>query len=88
MAATPDESIHAILEYLGKSLNGERTYIFEKDEKGGDNNTYEWVAEGVKPEKYNLQNLPPEICANWYHRFQKGKHIVKESDERAGRYEL
>ena len=45
MAATPDESIHAILEYLGKSLNGERTYIFEKNEKGGDNNTYEWVAE-------------------------------------------
>ena len=65
MAATPDESIHAILEYLGKSLNGERTYIFEKNEKGGDNNTYEWVAEGVKPEKDNLQNLPPEICANW-----------------------
>ena len=76
MAATPDESIHAILEYLGKSLNGERTYIFEKNEKGGDNNTYEWVAEGVKPEKDNLQNLPPEICANWYQRFQKGKHIV------------
>ena len=76
MAATPDESIYAILEYLGKSLNGERTYIFEKNEKGGDNNTYEWVAEGVKPEKDNLQNLPPEICANWYRRFQKGKHIV------------
>ena len=32
----------------------------EKNEKGGDNNTYEWVAEGVKPEKDNLQNLPPE----------------------------
>lgn len=76
MEATPDESIHAILEYLGKSLNGERTYIFEKNEKGGDNNTYEWVAEGVKPEKDNQQNLPPEICANWYQRFQKGKHIV------------
>ena len=33
MAATPDESIHAILEYLGKSLNGERTYIFEKNRR-------------------------------------------------------
>ena len=75
-AATPDESIYTILEYLGKSLNGERTYIFEKNEKGGDDNTYEWVAEGVKPEKDNLQNLPPEICANWYHSFQEGKHIV------------
>ena len=56
-----DEAIYAILEYFGKSLNGERTYIFEKNKKGGDDNTYEWVAEGVKPEKDNLQNLPPGI---------------------------
>ena len=27
-AETPDESIHIILEHLGKFLNGERTYIF------------------------------------------------------------
>ena len=81
MASTPDEAIYAILEYFGKSLNGERTYIFEKNKKGGDDNTYEWVAEGVKPEKDNLQNLPPEICANWYHRFQKGKHIVFQNLE-------
>ena len=29
-ADTPDETIQIILEHLGKSLNGERTYIFEK----------------------------------------------------------
>ncbi len=28
--STADRSIEVILEYLGKSLNGERTYIFEK----------------------------------------------------------
>ena len=27
-AATPEQSIEVILEYLGNSLNGERTYIF------------------------------------------------------------
>lgn len=75
-ADTPDETIQIILEYLGKSLSGERTYIFEKNENGCDDNTYEWTAAGIKPEKANLQNLPPEICANWYHCFDEGKCIV------------
>ena len=86
-ADTPDETIQIILEHLGKSLCGERTYIFEKNENGCDDNTYEWTAAGIKPEKANLQNLPPEICANWYHCFDEGKCIViqdleemKESD--------
>ena len=86
-APTPDKSIDIILEYLGEALNGERTYIFEKNESGGDDNTYEWVANGVSPEKDNLQNLPQEICANWYQNFSEDKNIIikdlediKESD--------
>ena len=32
---------------------------------------------GSKTGRIISQNLPPEIySANWYHRFQKGKHIV------------
>ena len=41
---SPDETIRIILEYLGKVLNGERTYIFEKNRDGRDDNTYEWTA--------------------------------------------
>ncbi|MGN0435569.1 MAG: diguanylate cyclase domain-containing protein [Wujia sp.] len=80
-ASTPDKALDIILEYLGKALNGERTYIFEKNEMGGDDNTYEWVANGVTPEIDNLQNLPPEICANWYHNFSEDKNIVIEDLE-------
>ena len=80
-AATPDKSIDIILEYLGKALHGERTYIFEKNEHGGDDNTYEWVANGVTPEIDNLQNLPPEICANWYRNFSEDKNIIIENLE-------
>ena len=72
----PDKALDIILEYLGKALQGERTYIFEKNEHGGDDNTYEWVADGVTPEIDNLQNLAPEICANWYHNFSEDKNIV------------
>ena len=75
-AESPDESINIILEHLGKALSGERTYIFEENENGGDDNTYEWCAPGIRPEKDNLQNVPPEVCANWYSNFEEGKDIM------------
>lgn len=78
---TPDKTIEVILEYLGRALNAERTYIFEKNEAGGDDNTYEWVANGVMPEKDNLQNVPPEICAIWYQKFDEEKKVVIEDLE-------
>lgn len=84
---TPDQSLQVLLKHLGKALNGERTYIFEQNESGNDDNTYEWVADGVEPEKENLQNVPSEVCAGWYRNFSIGRHIVikdieeiKESD--------
>ena len=74
----PDRSLEVLLEHLGKALNGERTYIFEQNEDGCDDNTYEWVADGVEPERENLQNVPPEVCESWYRNFSVGEHIVIE----------
>lgn len=78
---TPDQSLDVLLEYLGRALNGERTYIFEKNQSGGDDNTYEWTAAGVTPEKENLQNVPPKVCAVWYRNFRTGRHIIIEDLE-------
>ncbi|MCI8400807.1 MAG: response regulator [Lachnospiraceae bacterium] len=78
---TPDQSLDVLLKHLGKALRGERTYIFERNESGGDDNTYEWTADGVEPEKKNLQNVPSEVCASWYRNFSIGKHIVIKSLE-------
>mgnify|MGYP000707617329 CR=1 FL=1 len=75
-APTSEQSLEIILEYLGKALNGERTYIFEKNLLGNDDNTYEWVANGIRPEKDNLQNVPAEVCENWYRNFREGKNII------------
>lgn len=80
-AANPEKSLEIVLECLGKSLEGERSYIFEKNEQGGDDNTYEWVADGIGPEKDNLQNVPPEICRGWYHMFYENKCVVLENIE-------
>ena len=55
---TPDQSLEVLLAHLGRTLDGERTYIFEKNNEGGDDNTYEWVADGVKPERGNFKMFP------------------------------
>lgn len=80
-AHDPDKAISIVLEYLGKSLEGERTYVFERNENNCDDNTYEWVAKGVTPSIDMLQNVPPEVCANWYNSFEEGKPIVIEDIE-------
>lgn len=74
-APTPDDSLNAILEYLGKALKSERTYIFEKNAHNNDDNTYEWTAAGVTPEKDNLQDVPTEMCADWYRQFHINESI-------------
>ena len=80
-APNPDVAIDIVLEYLGKTLDGERTYVFEKNEFNCDDNTYEWVAKGVTPSKEMLQNVPPDVCENWYNAFEEGNPIVIEDIE-------
>jgi len=80
-ADTPDRTIEVVLEYIGKALNAERAFVFEKNEAGGDDNTYEWVANGITPEKDNLQDLPAEVCADWYREFKENRKIVIENLE-------
>lgn len=81
----PDKSIEVILEYIGKALNGERSYIFEQNSEMEDDNTYEWVKYGITPEKEKLQHLPPEVCEEWYRHFSEKRNIVIE-DLEAVRY--
>lgn len=81
LASDPETSLKIAIEYLGKALGGERVYIFEKNEQGGDDNTYEWVANGVSPQKDNLQNVPPEVCEGWYRLFAEDKCVVIEDTE-------
>ena len=77
-----DDSLDVILSYLGKILKADRVYIFEKNAQGNDDNTYEWAREGVSEEKENLQDVPAEVCANWYQDLSEGKiTIIKDLEE-------
>lgn len=72
----PDSSISVCLEYLGRTLGADRTYVFERNERGNSDNTYEWVAAGVAPEMDTLQDVPAEVCAQWYQSFSDGRPIA------------
>ena len=74
--SSPMQSLDVLLEYLGKALSAERIYIFEKNEKGNDDNTFEWVASGVTAEIDNLQDLPTSVCAGWYEAFEKQDMVI------------
>lgn len=50
-APTSEQLISALFEYLGQSLGGDRVYLFEEMEGGTFNNTYEWCARRISPQK-------------------------------------
>lgn len=72
----PDKTIDIILEYLGTALHAERTYIFEQRPNLHNDNTYEWVAKGITPEKDNLQDVLAEACENWYTAFKQQESVI------------
>ncbi len=79
---TPERSIEALLRYLGEHLQSERVYIFEENEVGAVDNTYEWCGTGVIPQKDNLQNVPFEVVSLWYKSFENNKNvIIKDLEE-------
>jgi len=73
---TPEESIEVLLEYLGQARKADRVYIFEERETGFFDNTYEWCAKGVEPQKANLQNVPYEAVALWYETFHRNENVI------------
>lgn len=76
---TPEQSIEALLKYLGEHLQGERVYIFEENEEGSLDNTFEWCSKGVTAQIDNLQKVPFEVVSLWYGSFrQKGNVIIKD----------
>ncbi|MCR4941853.1 MAG: diguanylate cyclase [Campylobacter sp.] len=68
--------IDNVLEYLAKTLEADRSYIFEEIDGKYFNNTYEWCNKGVSPQKDNLQNVPYEVCELWYKEYDANKTLI------------
>lgn len=75
-APTPEKSLESLLQYLGQALNCDRVYIFEQTPEHTYNNTYEWCAKGVTPQKDNLQNVPYATVEIWYQSFLNNRNVL------------
>lgn len=77
-----DEAINDSLADIGIISGAGRAYLFYFSQDGNTmNNTHEWCAEGVLPQKDMLQNLPTEIFPWWMEKLHKGEviHITNVS---------
>lgn len=73
----PDDIINKVLQFICKTFNSDRAYIFENAKDGTINNTYEYCREGVEPQIDNLKNLPYDLLGTtWYKEYSKKKNIL------------
>ena len=61
-----DQGINNALALIGEFAEVDRAYLFRYDFKAGTmNNTHEWCAPGIDPEKDNLQNVHLNQVPDW-----------------------
>lgn len=78
----PDRVINQLVQYIGQKLNSDRAYIFEENDCGTFDNTYEWCKEGISQEKDHLQNVPYEgIIEIWYQQYKTSNNIIIDDIE-------
>lgn len=74
---TPDKVLNQLVEYIGQRMTADRAYIFEQNDRGTFDNTYEWCKAGVSKEKDNLQDVPYEgIIEAWFAQFQESNNVI------------
>lgn len=71
-----DAAINEALREIGQLCKASRSYLFLFHEKQATmDNTHEWCAVGVKPQKERLQNLSINMFPWWYSSLKKGEMI-------------
>ncbi|APY07090.1 histidine kinase [Winogradskyella sp. J14-2] len=69
-----DQLIHKSLKQMGEFVGSDRSYIFSYDfVNNTTTNTYEWCAEGIKPEIDNLKDIPVDYIPQWLEAHRKGE---------------
>lgn len=69
--ADEEQAIDSLLRYIGEDFLCERVYIFELADQIKVNNTYEWCAREVVPQREVLQNVPYDTVAFWFDIFDR-----------------
>lgn len=76
-------AIQDMLQVIGNYTKADRVFLFEKKDEEGQffDNTFEWCAGGVIPQKDNLQQIEVTVMPNWMRIFSKGETILIEDVE-------
>lgn len=72
----PEHGCYNLLAYIGKRLQADRAYIFERHANGFSENTYEWCAPGVSVQIDKLRHVEPEAFAQWYEFLEKEQVMI------------
>lgn len=73
----PDKVLNQLVEYIGQRVTADRAYIFEQNDRGTFDNTYEWCKAGVSKEKDNLQDVPYEgVIETWFAQYQESNDVI------------
>ena len=73
----PDKVLNQLVEYIGQRMTADRAYIFEQNDHGTFDNTYEWCKAGVSKEKDDLQDVPyGGIIETWFAQFQESNNVI------------
>lgn len=71
-----DSAINDSLADLGKVTGASRAYLFFfREECSKMDNTHEWCADGVEPQKENLQDLPTTMFPWWMKKLRNNEMI-------------
>lgn len=77
-----DVAIEKLVTEIGKKLDTDRVYIFERNAVGTFDVTYEWWREGVHSRRDELKNIPFEgVIETWYKAFDDSSCMVIEDIE-------
>lgn len=75
-----DEAISSSLADLGRLTKASRSYLVQlRDDGSATDNTHEWCAEGVAPEKDSLQGIPTALTP-WTHAKFRAGEVVSIAD--------
>lgn len=74
-----DACVQAILATLATPTRAARSYVFEFEADGLMSNTHEWCAEGVEPQRDQLQAAPSDLFPWWVAEIRAGRAIVLRS---------
>ena len=79
---SPEEALMRMLAYIGKTLLCDRVYIFEFCGANRMDNTYEWCAKGVEPQKELLQDVSTDSVARLLRLFEHDRvSVLRAVDE-------